>query len=459
MEETTDGPVGLTDYILGFRAACLNRAVDIRNFADGRDSFVIDTNERTRLVRLTEMLTEQLEFLQDAWETMLRYADEYDIDLDTDDAFKALEFAREHALKVTEQAYYISDGFLFPQNDGGHSVDTCNGANKTGEEEKTTQAQSTTAGEGRNVGYPRGTKTKAMSNAINCNQAVYASIETITTITENEATFLPEKQSTNTLDQERGEENIREESKYEDPGEITVLDDLMITLEKTIEESIKGIEANREKRSGENIHSAVAPTGTKADCHTVGSSREECNPEDRRKRSKEREEQHGAVRMPREITGSEENKKRGRAERTEIELIRSSRYELTEEHERESEITFPIGRKEGMTTPEARIIARIGIGRRKRIAAQGWHIRQQYEARQDNKAITSCAITVTMGETTYLASCYTKNEIEGAHIFRCPTPYVAQNLKNKDNEIDHPRGEKDTDVDATLWLTQTMGNN
>ena len=56
--------MGLTDYILNFRAACLNRAVDIRNFADGRDSFVIDKNERTRLRRLTEMLTEQIEFLQ-----------------------------------------------------------------------------------------------------------------------------------------------------------------------------------------------------------------------------------------------------------------------------------------------------------------------------------------------------------------------------------------------------------
>ena len=59
--------------------------MDIRNFAEGRDSFVIDFNERTHLRELTDMLTEQIKFLQDAWDTMIRCAKEYDIDLDRDD--------------------------------------------------------------------------------------------------------------------------------------------------------------------------------------------------------------------------------------------------------------------------------------------------------------------------------------------------------------------------------------
>ena len=32
------------------------------------------------------MLTEQLGFLQDAWDTMMRYAEKFKIDLDNDDA-------------------------------------------------------------------------------------------------------------------------------------------------------------------------------------------------------------------------------------------------------------------------------------------------------------------------------------------------------------------------------------
>ena len=109
MENDNDNPVGLTDIILDFRTACLNNAVDIRNFADGRTSFVLDEYEQAQLEELTEMLVEQLEFLQDAWDTMLRCADQYDIDLDRDDAFKTLELSRAHALKVAERAFYISD--------------------------------------------------------------------------------------------------------------------------------------------------------------------------------------------------------------------------------------------------------------------------------------------------------------------------------------------------------------
>jgi len=108
-------PIGPTDYILNFRTACLNRSVDIRNFADGRDSFAINNDEREHLKGLTEMLTEQTEFLKDAWETLMKYARKYKIDLDRDDAYQALVLARDHALRVAEQAFSISDQFLYPQ--------------------------------------------------------------------------------------------------------------------------------------------------------------------------------------------------------------------------------------------------------------------------------------------------------------------------------------------------------
>ena len=57
--------INITDYISGFRTACLNRAKDIRNFADGCDSIVLTKDEWEQLKELTDMLTEQLEFLQD----------------------------------------------------------------------------------------------------------------------------------------------------------------------------------------------------------------------------------------------------------------------------------------------------------------------------------------------------------------------------------------------------------
>ena len=114
-EGIVEEPVGLTDYILGFRIACLNRSVDIRNFAYGRDSFAINHDEREHLRGLTEMLTEQTELLEDAWETMIKYAGKYKINLDKDDDYQALVLARNHALRVAEQAFSISDQFLYPQ--------------------------------------------------------------------------------------------------------------------------------------------------------------------------------------------------------------------------------------------------------------------------------------------------------------------------------------------------------
>ena len=76
-EDNAEKSVNITDIIGNFRAACLNRARDVRNFADSRDSFVIDEDEQKQLRELTDMLTEQLEFLQDAWDTMMRLVEKY----------------------------------------------------------------------------------------------------------------------------------------------------------------------------------------------------------------------------------------------------------------------------------------------------------------------------------------------------------------------------------------------
>ena len=66
------------------------------------------------------MLTEQLEFLQDAWNTMMRLVKEHEIDIKTDDAYKAIEYSRAHALKVATMALQIADKFVLSQE--GHQI-------------------------------------------------------------------------------------------------------------------------------------------------------------------------------------------------------------------------------------------------------------------------------------------------------------------------------------------------
>ena len=126
-EKGTEESVNLTDLIDNFRAACLNRSKDIRNFADGRDSIIIDEDEQQQLKGLTNMLTEQLGFLEDGWDTMMRYAEKYQIDLDYDDAYKAMKLSKAHALRVAGVAFQISDQFLsaqgYDQRDGGPGND------------------------------------------------------------------------------------------------------------------------------------------------------------------------------------------------------------------------------------------------------------------------------------------------------------------------------------------------
>ena len=394
---------------------------------------------------------------------MIRCAEEYDIDLDRDDAFKALEFTRAHTLKVAEQAFYISDQFLFPQKDEHHVVESRDSINGTGEEKRTKRAQSTTAEEGKNIGYPQGTKTKAISNALDCKQAVYASIETITTKTEDVATLLLKGQNIETLDQKHSKNSTGEESKYKDPEEILILDDLMIALENTIENSIKGAEAHMEKRTGEEAYSTVISPKARIDRQTEKSTQGEWNPDgneraeqsSREKNGGEREEQRGVVEMPREINEPRAEVRREGARGTETELIKTSRYKPAEEHGQENEIACPTEEEENEMDPKTRVVARIGIGKRKPIATHRWRVRQQYKARRDDKVLTSCTIKIAIGDAIYLVSCYTKSKINGAHVFKCPTPWIIQEPKNEENKIDHPRRDEEYGVDATLWLTPT----
>ena len=213
-------PIGPTDYILNFRTACLNRSVDIRNFADGRDSFAINNDEREHLKELTEMLTEQTEFLEDAWETLMRYARKYKIDLDRDDAYQALVLARDHALRVAEQAFSISDQFLYPQLAIiSHEADKRHG-------QKLHKLRGTTAKNSENAEQPRRIDENEASTAAENKQAVYATIEAIIAKTED---------VNNPLVEQEGEERhseTGEESEHEDPEEIIILDKLITALKK-----------------------------------------------------------------------------------------------------------------------------------------------------------------------------------------------------------------------------------
>ena len=118
--------INITDYIDGFRTACLNRAKDIRNFANECDSVVLDEDEWKHLKELTHMLTEQLEFLQDAWNTMIRLIKEHKIDIGKDEAYKSIELSRAHALRVATMAFQIADKFQLSherhQNKGENAV-------------------------------------------------------------------------------------------------------------------------------------------------------------------------------------------------------------------------------------------------------------------------------------------------------------------------------------------------
>ena len=111
------------------------------------------------------MLVEQLEFLRDGWDMMLRCADQYDIDLDWDDAFKTLKLGRAHALRVAEQAFYILDQFLFPQKDPYRGDGTNNSQNAEQKERIT----------GNGGMYP----TEVEQHIKGCGQAIQSSVDRI----------------------------------------------------------------------------------------------------------------------------------------------------------------------------------------------------------------------------------------------------------------------------------------
>ena len=70
-----------------------------------------------------------------------------------------------------------------------------------------------------------------MSNAMDCKRAVYAIIEAIVGETEDVDTLLLEERDRNRK-HKQGESETGEESKYEDPEEVIILDNLITALRK-----------------------------------------------------------------------------------------------------------------------------------------------------------------------------------------------------------------------------------
>ena len=93
------------------------------------------------------------------------------------------------------------------------------------------RTHSTAAKKSENTGHLQEENKRAMSNAVECKQAVYAIIEAIIEETEDVDNPLLEKQD---RDQKREQEQSEagEESKYEDPEEIIILDKLITALKK-----------------------------------------------------------------------------------------------------------------------------------------------------------------------------------------------------------------------------------
>ena len=193
-EDNARKSVNITDIIGDFRAACLNRARDVRNFADSRDSFVLDKAEQDQLRELTGMLTEQLGFLQDAWDTMMRLVEEHQIDLKNDDAYISVELSRAHTLKVAAVAYQISDRFLSGQ-DGNDCVDDHRNGDE-GREDGRATTETITAAKEKDTEDANNPKT---DNVANYGEKVREVMENNEAIFNNEAPQQTWQRGTNPL--------------------------------------------------------------------------------------------------------------------------------------------------------------------------------------------------------------------------------------------------------------------
>ena len=465
-EGIVEEPVGLTDYILGFRIACLNRSVDIRNFAYGRDSFAINHDERGHLRELTEMLTEQTELLEDAWETMIKYAGKYKINLDKDDDYQALVLARNHALRVAEQAFSISDQFLYPQlMTTVHEAGGRNGQNKLHNLPGTTTKRS------ENVVQPQKADESKISTAAKCKQAVYATIEAIIAKTEDVNNPIVERERGETHNEIQSKTG--EESEHEDPEEIIILDEFITALKKkgrrfdrrqnAIRERANLREKSREHESGKNTKRAPENKGPTNEIATKDARERVAEMGDHELMKKAKLEHMREINMgrremkevPGKITGPDSKTERGAAKYRTTEMVRASKTKKSKKHTQATAEHYPGAEqvKEGEESTRKRIIAKIDQTVTEPAAANGWNVQQHHTTKQNQGVVTSCTTVIAAGGAEYLVSGYKIGEANDSRILRCPVPHIVGDTTKKSSDPDQPRDGKEYEVDATLWFT------
>ncbi len=453
-EKGTEESVNLTDLIDNFRAACLNRSKDIRNFADGRDSIIIDEDEQQQLKGLTNMLTEQLGFLEDGWDTMMRYAEKYQIDLAHDEAYKAMKLSKAHALRVAGVAFQISDRFLSAQAYGQRDGEPGNDDRSATEDiEATTSAEGTTTA-----------NNEAKLNVTEYDETTQMARETGAAATEREASLQEGQEKTQGLTPTEREKATREESNNnEDPKITIVLDD----LKDETEESVQEIETQTEERTTEEAYRATASRKEETvyqktqDNHRAKYAAEEVQPVQRAREREYNEDkrEEGTAGLPERLSVAERDEERGSVKPKKETLTTDSQLTLAGGRRRTKKRYQQIEETKKTMDPYGRIVARVGgKHEREKEIARRWRIDHRYKAKQDDRAMMSCTIKVQINGRIYTVSCYKRSTVNGAHVFRCPTPSFVHHLwYDKARETDC-QAEDEYATDTLLWLTPTPGD-
>ena len=265
-----EDPVSLADIFLNFRASCLNRANDIRDFAAARDNLKLEAADQSEMSRMTEILNEQFEFLNDAWRTLLYYVQRYSIEVDKDEAFQDVKKAKEHTTKVVEMAFNISEQFtktcievnqvayvaveenmedlalaeeLVPQHNDMRIMK----ASDTGEARRfTNHTDDMDNKEDREEGEV--CQDLVFDDIVQCNLSILGIIETIIAERDDMNPFrrrIEELQRLNATlrERENNTKTTREESPDggEDPNLLIILDSLLTKLERVVDITSKGL--------------------------------------------------------------------------------------------------------------------------------------------------------------------------------------------------------------------------
>ena len=435
-DEDAERTVNITDIIDKIRAACLDRAGHVRSFAESRDSFIITNDDQRTLKTLTDGLTEQLECLQRAWNTMLQYARKYRIDLDKDDAYKEMELSGAYTLKVAEEAFQISDKYYTSHGSERHSESPEDG----------------------NANEQEG------SHVANCRKAV--SVTTKAAKQKKEAgapTRIREKEANNPQRMNREKATGEESTESEDPRETTVLNDLTVAPEDTIDKPKKEVQSHREKHAaGETYKSA---TSTDEDNQRTKYVAKEVEPvqraqNDNRDRVDEREETPRSTVRQEESNVPRRDGEREVAVEKDITLAADSRLAKAGVQRRTKNMYQQSGKSETTTDQGERIVARIGEGNERRPrATRRWQTSQRNRPEQNGGAVVSCAVEMNINDKPYIIACYKRTKENGADIFRCPTPLSIHNLEENErtNDDGTNREGRKYEFEQTLWLTPTTG--